>query len=56
VTYVRHFLHEVNDLRFITPNSIAQDFTDLSKTMKSLYSKPKFFRFLGNDFEEFITS
>lgn len=54
VTYVRHFLHEVNDLRRANPASIAGDFEQLTKNMKKLYKKNKNFRFLGNDFEEFI--
>ena len=55
VTYVRHFLHEVNDLRRVNPASVAGDFEQLTKNMKKLYKKNKLFRFLGNDFEEFIT-
>ena len=33
---------------------IARDFSRLSDNMKKLYHHPKFYRFLGNDFEEFI--
>ena len=55
LTYIRHFLHEVNDLRQTNAQAIAMDYTNLEKNMESLYKINKYFRFLGNDFEEFIT-
>lgn len=50
VTHVRHFLHEVNDLRNTYPETVADDFKKLEKVMKKVYRKNKLFRFLGNDF------
>lgn len=55
LNHVRHFLHEVNDLRRIPTMSVTNDFQNLESSMKKLYGKNKLFRFLGNDFEEFIT-
>ena len=52
---MRHFLHEVNNLRGIDPMALVDDFLRLKDNMKGLYHKNKLFRFLGNDFEEFIT-
>lgn len=54
MTLVRHFLHEVNDLRNTNPQAIVGDFKRLEENMKKLYQKNKLFRFLGNDFEEFV--
>jgi hypothetical protein len=54
VTHVRHFLHEVNDLRNTNAQSIQRDFEQLKPNMEKLYGKNKLFRFLGNDFEEFV--
>jgi hypothetical protein len=54
MTQVRHFLHEVNDLRHANIDGIVADFTKLEANMLKLYKKNKLFRFLGNDFEEFI--
>lgn len=51
LNHVRHFLHEVNDLRRISPSEVSRDFKVLKTNMKNLYNKNKFFRFLGNDFE-----
>lgn len=50
LNHVRHFLHEVNDLRRIPSNSITVDFRSLENAMKPLYNKNKFFRFLGTFF------
>jgi len=50
VTQIRHFLHEVNDLRRENEQSIAFDFHKLEENMLKLYGKNKLFRFLGNDF------
>ena len=47
---VRHFLHEVNNLRGSRTEYIKQDFSDIQKAMKNYYHKNKLFRFLGNDF------
>jgi hypothetical protein len=54
MTLIRHFLHEVNDLRRTNDNSIVADFQKVEENMKKLYKTNKFFRFLGNDFEEFV--
>lgn len=54
MTLVRHFLHEVNDLRRANVDGIVSDFQKLEENMKKLYKKNKLFRFLGNDFEEFV--
>lgn len=51
LNHVRHFLHEVNNLRRVNINSIKRDFQEIEKKMKSAYGKNKLFRFLGNDFE-----
>jgi len=51
---VRHFLHEYVSYRNANPFSIAEDHKGVEKTMKKLYRKNKLFRFVGNDFEEFI--
>jgi len=44
----------VNNLRTVTPKNIVSDFEKIDKIMENLYHSPKLFRFLGNDFEEFI--
>ena len=55
LNHVRHFLHEVNDLRQGRIPGLKQDFTDIEDAMKThYYNKNKMFRFLGNDFEQFI--
>ncbi len=54
VTHVRHFLHEVNDYRRWNMAENIRDYEQIKSNMKNLYHKNKFFRFLGNDFEEFI--
>lgn len=52
---MRHFLHEVNDLRRTPLESLKADFVEVEERMRAMYHKNKVFRFLGNDFEEFIT-
>lgn len=54
VTQVRHFLHEVNDLRSSNVALMKDDFSRIQKTLRDKFRKNKVFRFLGNDFEEFI--
>ena len=49
-------MHEVNDLRFTNTNMIKDDNKNVKQIMDKLYRRNKKFRFLGNDFEEFITS
>ena len=53
-THVRYFLHEVNNLRNIPVDSTINEFKMVTSAMESLYKKKVSFRFLGNDFEEFI--
>lgn len=50
MTLVRHFLHEVNNLRSVTPQRIVSDYEKIDKIMEQLYHSPKLFRFFGNDF------
>ena len=50
-TYIRHFLHEFINYRQMTPDWIANDHSRIINTMRKLYKRPKFFRFVGNDFE-----
>lgn len=52
LNHVRHFLHEVNNLRYPQVEIIKQDFKQVHEAMKnSYYKKNKGFRFLGNDFQ-----
>jgi hypothetical protein len=53
-THIRHFLHEYVSYRATNDFSIANDHKGVEKIMKKLYRKNKLFRFVGNDFEEFI--
>jgi hypothetical protein len=53
LNHVRHFLHEVNNLRNIGDGVLANDFKESIKVMKKYYRSNKYFRFLGNDFQEF---
>ena len=53
-THVRHFIHEFVNYRQMNPGSVAQDHERISKTMKKMFRRKKMFRFVGNDFEEFI--
>ena len=55
LTHIRYFLHEVNDLRNVDVPGTVQEFQKVTKAMESMYQKKILFRFLGNDFEEFIS-
>ena len=52
-TYIRHFLHEFINYRQMSPASIANDHERMVTTMKKMFKGNKYFRFVGNDFEEF---
>lgn len=54
LNHLRHFLHEVNDYRGGNNNQIKSDYVNIKSKMQEAYRKNKLFRFLGNDFEEFI--
>lgn len=55
-THIRHFLHEFVDLRTENVNNIVNDYEKVNMIMNKLYRRKKLFRFVGNDFEEFIPS
>lgn len=38
----------------MSPQAVADDHSRIQATMKKLYRKNKMFRFIGNDFEEFV--
>lgn len=56
MTHIRHFLHEVNDYRNVPVQTTVADYQKITQAMEELYKKKILFRFLGNDFEEFIDS
>lgn len=56
MTHIRHFLHEVNNYRVTSIQETVNDFKNITKAMEEIYQKKILFRFLGNDFEEFISS